>query len=222
MDTHIYWEQISPLLFPVPLSFLLFLFFSRLSLLWWWSDLNCFLVKQWLHPFLPFFLTLDLWQRVRAAAATACRPPSWCRCPPHLRLHLWLWLQLAPAPHSQTANQESCLPTWRRWRYQDTHLEQQTGFLFRLEATCLNSLEIKLMGHPVVECKCPFCSSPSSIPTPRPLFHVQTQMLAKMHKNAKNAQKNFRHRGKKETQLSKQKFIKTLKASIFHLWFIRF
>lgn len=99
-------------------------FFSCFSLLWCWSDLNCFLVKQWLHPFLPFFLTLDLWQRVRAAAATACRPPSWCRCPPHLSLRLWLWLQLAPAPRSQTANQESCLPTWRRWRYQDTHLAQ--------------------------------------------------------------------------------------------------
>lgn len=148
------------------LSFLLFLFFFLFLIIVMLIRFKLLPGITMTSPFPAFFLTLDLWQRVRAAAATACRPPSWCRCPPHLRLRLWLWLQLAPAPHSQTANQESCLPTWRRWRYQDTHLELQTGFLFRLETACLNSLEIKLMGHPVVECQCPFCSSPSSIPNP--------------------------------------------------------
>lgn len=58
-------------------------------------------------------VSADLWQKVRAAAPTACQPPSWCLYPLHLLHLLSLWLQLQPAQttHSQTANQESYLPT---------------------------------------------------------------------------------------------------------------
>lgn len=67
-----------------------------------------------------FSLSVDLWQKVRVAL-TACRPPSWCLCLPHRPHHLFLWLhlQLVQTTRSQTANQEYCLPTWRRWRYQE-------------------------------------------------------------------------------------------------------
>lgn len=62
-----------------------------------------------------FFSPADLWQKVRAAP-TACRPPSWCLCLlhlPHLP-SLWFKIQLAQTTRSRTANQGSCLPTWRR------------------------------------------------------------------------------------------------------------
>lgn len=65
---------------------------------------------------LCLFPSVDLCQRVRAAAPAACQPPSWCLYP--LPLHpLRLQRRLGLTTRCQTASQEFCLPTWRRWRY---------------------------------------------------------------------------------------------------------
>lgn len=70
--------------------------------------------------FIMFFFSIDLWQRVKAAAPAAFQLPSLSLYPPPLHHPRCPRLQLDQTTPCQTVSQEFCLRTWRTWRYLET------------------------------------------------------------------------------------------------------